>query len=163
MKSKGTKIRKTAAKADLASVSQPFFEKKEENGNDNCSEQSMNFSFKSEASTPVKSVRMRSQNGEYLDNEFILESCIICQWDFPNFVTSKEKQAHLNYCVDGKGQQHREELINGRKFAQQLEGLYQDADKATSKQKYCRFCDQWFSLDRQLMMNHVKACKYNAQ
>ena len=37
----------------------------------------------------------------------VLRKCMICSWEFPNEMTVKEKNTHVNYCVDGRGEEHR--------------------------------------------------------
>lgn len=40
------------------------------------------------------------------------QNCIICNWRYPIQMTNEEKNAHLNYCIEGNGSQHRENYIN---------------------------------------------------
>jgi hypothetical protein len=51
-----------------------------------------------------------SQNIDQEDPDNISECCI-CNWKFPHFMSEDEKNAHINFCVEGRGQEHRDNYM----------------------------------------------------
>ena len=43
-------------------------------------------------------------------------NCIICSWVYPSIMSNDEKNAHVNFCLEGKGEVHKNNYLSSMKL-----------------------------------------------
>ena len=84
----------------------------------------------------------------------VLRKCMICSWEFPNEMTVKEKNTHVNYCVDGRGEEHRKHYEES-KIVEKINNM------PIKEEDYeeCPICSKPFKTKNvKIKMNHIADC-----
>lgn len=83
-----------------------------------------------------------------------LNKCIVCLWEFPIDMTVKEKNTHINYCVDGRGEEHRKHYEEA-KIVEKLNKMPIKEEDYES----CPICSKAFKVKNvKIKMNHIADC-----
>lgn len=61
----------------------------------------------------LKNYELPLNDSQNIDHELAdnISDCFLCNWKFPHYISEDEKNAHINFCVEGKGQEHRENYM----------------------------------------------------
>ena len=88
------------------------------------------------------------------NNNDELRKCMICSWEFPDDMTVKEKNTHVNYCVDGRGEEHKKHYEEG-KIVEKINSM------PIKEEDYeaCPICSKLFKTKNvKIKMNHIADC-----
>ena len=67
--------------------------------------------------------------------------CIICSWVFPKLMTEREKNNHINLCLEGKGEEHKKEYTASLSTAKYLN----NDELSRYKVSLCPFCGKEYN------------------
>jgi len=94
------------------------------------------------------------------DNEETTKECILCKWIYPDNMSSEEKNAHINFCLEGRGEEHRENYMKSLKIV--TLSTNKDVTGLNSKQELiesCPYCNKKFKTKGQKVKdNHMIDC-----
>ena len=89
----------------------------------------------------------------YEDDNNHLTMCMICSWEFPLQMDEREKNIHVNMCLEGNGEQNKKEFLESLTMANQLNR----EELSQTNPKMCPFCGKEF--ERGLMQHQAKCAK----
>ena len=88
--------------------------------------------------------------------------CLICDWEYPLEMNLDEKNAHINFCLEGEGSKHKNNFLSSMRLIKMtIEGLSNDPEENTnidkeqnssnmkeknSLKQICSFCSKTISL-----------------
>lgn len=104
---------------------------------------------KKNSNTLLCKKRVRPLEEEEEDNNDI---CMICKWKFPPMMIPDEKNLHINLCLEGKGEQHREDYMK----SQEVQDMNNTEIKINGKTNVCPFCLKEFRPSN--IERHKKNC-----
>lgn len=91
-----------------------------------------------------------------------LDQCIVCNWTYPFGMVNEEKQCHLNYCLDGAGESHKNNYLTTLKVINlSLEEKNKDSDNPEGVVQIdrCPVCDKIFKIkSKRNKENHIIDC-----
>ena len=143
-------------------LSDIYNHKKKENNKKFTSNKSLNYN--SDASS-YKSIKLQNLNSNDIDLNSNLK-CLICDWEYPIEMSLDEKNAHINFCLEGEGNKHKSNFLSSLKLIQIAANgninLEDDKKKELNKNKnsnVCPFCSKTINLKNgKTLDNHLMKC-----
>ena len=130
------------------------------------------YSLNSNSRISVNSIN-KSYKSQYYDSrdievqpDYSFLKCLICDWEYPKEMSIDEKNAHINFCLEGEGNKHRSNFlssmklinlaINGRIDSEENKIQENNYDK---KNKTCPFCSKIIFLrNGKTLDSHLMEC-----
>jgi hypothetical protein len=93
------------------------------------------------------------------EDEDTTTGCLFCSWEYPTVISNEEKNAHLNYCLEGRGEEHRTNYMASLKIvnltAKKEDKIKSINDVFTS----CPNCGKRFKcLNSKIVDSHIIDC-----
>lgn len=86
------------------------------------------------------------------NNNIENSNCFVCNWNFPPEMTVQERETHINLCLDGNGEKHREDYMKSREIVE----MTLHAEEYERSRCVCPFCNKRFSS--QGIEKHKEKC-----